>query len=158
MCHSIRTNHIHAMDDKEIKFVAQRYRSGKFSVDKGWARLNVGRESVWRRLRIAAAVASVVILSATAAVIYHHHGLNTAKSAPEKIEQTVSADVVKVIDFENTRLPVVIAEIKEVYGVEVINVPDNAEDYSLSLHYEGNAADLVAAINEILDTQMAVRK
>lgn len=146
------------MDDKEIKFVVKRYESGKFSVNKGWSRLNIVHASIWRRMRIAAAVVSVVILSATAAVIYRHYTLNTDTSAPEKIEQTVTADVVKVIDFENTQLPVVISKIKEVYGVDVINVPDNAEDYYLSLHYEGNVSDLVTAINEILDTKMTVKQ
>ena len=67
-------------------------------------------------------------------------------------------EVVKVIDFENTALPVVISKIKEVYGVEVINVPENAETYYLSLHYEGNAVDLVLTINEILDTEMRVKE
>lgn len=146
------------MEDKEIQFVVKRYRNGKFSVVKGWERLNIRPASIWRRARIAAAVISVVILSATASVIYHHYNLHTEASAPETIERTVTADAVKVIDFENTPLPVVISKIKEVYGVEVINVPEDAADYRLSLHYEGNAADLVTAINEILGTQMAVKK
>lgn len=70
----------------------------------------------------------------------------------------VPESAVRAIDFENTPLPTVISEIREVYGVELTGIPDNAVDYRLSLHYEGSAEDLIATINEILDTKMAVKE
>lgn len=81
-----------------------------------------------------------------------------AQSTKENIEAISPIQAVKIIDFECSSLPDVISEIKEVYGVEVVNLPENAEEYHLSLHYEGNAADLVATINDILGTQMIVKE
>lgn len=146
---------------EEVTYIAKRYRKGKFSVDKGWKRLNIKPALKWSGLKIAAAVASVVVMSATAAVIYHQYKLNdtTDKTVNESVKPAAaSLEAVKVIDFENTPLPTVISKIKEVYGVEVVNVPDNAGEYNLSLHYEGNAVDLVATINDILETQMSVKE
>lgn len=146
--------------EEEVTYIAKRYRRGKFSADKGWKRLNIKPAFKWSGLKIAAAVASVVVLSATAAVIYHQYELKdtTDKTVNESVKPAASPEAVKVIDFENTPLPTVISKIKEVYGVEVINVPDNAGEYHLSLHYEGNAVDLVATINDILETQMSVKE
>lgn len=145
-------------DDKDISFIAQRYREGRFSVEKGLRRLNMARAYKLRRLGVAAAVTSVLVLSATAAMIWRHYSSVSVTEDP-KIETVISqTEVVKVIDFENASLPAVIKEIKEVYGVEVVNLPENAWDYRLSLHYEGNAVDLVNAINEILETQMRVKE
>ncbi|PWB06006.1 hypothetical protein C5O24_10620, partial [Paramuribaculum intestinale] len=92
--------------------------------------------------------------------IYHQYELkDTAdKIVNESVRPAASLETVKIIDFENTPLPTVISKIKEVYGVEVINVPENAGEYRLSLHYEGNAVDLVATINDILETQMSVKE
>lgn len=145
---------------EEISYIAKRYRRGRFSVDKAWQRLNIKPASKWTRFRVAAAIASVVVLSATAAVLYHRYELNThtETALPEETEQATTLKAVKVIDFENTPLPTVISKIKEVYGVEVSNIPDNAEEYHLSLHYEGNAVDLISNINEILETQMTVKE
>lgn len=138
------------MEEKDIKFIARHYRKGRFSVEKGWRQLNIRPVSIWRRIRVAAAVAAVIVLSATAAVIYNHYTPQTEQSAP--------VEIVRVIDFENTPLPTVIAEIREVYGVEIDNIPENAAEYNLSLRYEGNAVDLVATINDILETQMTVKQ
>lgn len=145
---------------EEITYIAKRYRRDRFSVDKAWRRLNIKSTSIWPRLRITAAITSIVVLTATAAVLYHQYELKTdiKASLPEKTGQVAKLKVVKVIDFENTPLPTVILKINEVYGVEVVNIPDNAVEYHLSLHYEGNAVDLIATINDILETQMTVEE
>lgn len=147
--------------NEDIEYIAKRYKKGKFSVEEGWKRLNITPAFNWRTKIIAASVASVVVLTAAAAVIVYQHSINnqtTTNSTTEKTIEIAPEQVVKVIDFENTPLPVVIAKIKDVYGVEIVNIPENAEDYNLSLHYEGNAIDLIATINEIFDTQMEVKK
>lgn len=147
-------------EEEEINYIAKHYRKGKFSVDKAWKRLNVKPAFRWSGFKIAAAAASVVVLSAAAAIIYHHqqeHPTSTDYIVPEVVKPEEPLKAVKVIDFENTPLPTVISKIREVYGVEVENIPDNASEYNLSLHYEGNAIDLVATINEILETQMTVK-
>lgn len=143
---------------EEISYIAKRYRKGKFSADRGWKRLGIAPSFRVRRMRIAAAIASFVVLTATAAVIYRHA---TVPETNVEIPQTIPTDpkeIVKVIDFENTPLPVVVDKIKEVYGVEVTGLPENADEYRLSLHYEGNPVELVATINYILDTKMAIKK
>lgn len=57
-----------------------------------------------------------------------------------------------------TPLPTVISRIKDIYDVDVVNVSENAGDYRISPHYEGNAVDLGSTINEILETQMSVKE
>lgn len=147
-------------NNKEIEFIAKRYRRGSFNSRKAWKRLGIAHFSWWSRYGIAAAISGAVFLSATAALVYKHYKSDVvAEPAVITANKPVApTEVVKVIDFENTALPVVISKIKEVYGVEVINVPENAETYYLSLHYEGNAIDLVLTINEILDTEMRVKE
>ena len=148
--------------DKQIKYIAKHYRRGLFSVNAGWKHLGIATSLRIRRLRAVAAAAGVVILTATAAVIYSHVSLKPeveevrprpVNAPPAKAPE----NEVKIIDFDNTPLPVVTRRIQEVYGVEVINLPENADDYVISLHYEGNAVDLVQTINEILDTRMSVK-
>lgn len=147
--------------EKEIRFVAERYRRGRFNTDKAWGRLGIATSFKWKRFRIAVAVAGMVFLSATAAIVYrqyslsHHDEMEINGQFPS-VESP--AYIVKVIDFEDTPLPLVIDKIREVYGVEVSNVPYDATKYHLSLHYEGNAMDLVETINDILDIQMAVEE
>lgn len=110
-------------------------------------------------MRIAAAVASVIVLSATAAMVWHNHNLTSEPQTKENVQPIQNPKtIVRVIDFEDTSLPTVISKIKEIYDVDVANVPENAGAYRLSLHYEGNAVDLVSTINEILETQMSVKE
>lgn len=147
------------MEEKQIEFVAKHYRHGKFDAGKGWKRLGIAPSGWLRRIRVAAAVAGVVALTAVAAVIYNHYSIPQSPEQPQPVQVAVpTLEAVKVIDFDNAPLPTVIAEIREVYGVEIANVPANAEAYRLSLHYEGNVADLVDAINDILGTEMEVKQ
>lgn len=144
---------------KEIAYIAKRYRNGKFSTDKAWKRLQIAPSYRWKRMRIAAALASVIVLSATAAMVWRNHNLSLDPQTKETVQPIQNPKtIVRVIDFEDTPLPTVISKIKEMYGVEVVNVPENAGDYRISLRYEGNAVDLVSTINEILETQMSVKE
>ena len=146
-------------DEKEISFVAKHYRKGSFSVDKAWASLAIVSPSKWRRLRVAAAIVVVVVLSATAAIIYNHYEPSAARTETENTVETPSSrEVVRVIDFEEATLPVVVAKIKEVYGVEIVNLPEKADDYRLSLRYEGTAEDLLTTINDLLGTELKIEE
>lgn len=143
-------------DEKSIMFVARHYVKGHFSPHEAWKRLGIRAQSWWTFGRVAAALAGVVVMSATATLIIHN--VNAPDKLPEsKTEQRLSpAMTPRVIDFDNAPLPAVVKEINEVYDVRVTGVPDNAENLRLSIHFEGNAADLIEAINEILDTQMKI--
>ena len=145
------------MDNKDIDFVARHYSKGRFSAAAGWRRLGIARESVWRRFRIAAAIAGIIVVSATAAVVYRQYHV-----AADNLPQTVTPaavsplEEVRVIDFDNASLEEVVAKIETVYDVEVSNLPADEERYELSLHYQGTPADLIEVINEILGTEMTV--
>lgn len=146
-------------DEKEIEFVAKHYRKGSFSVEKAWTSLGIVTTTKWRRFRAAAAVAAIVVISATAAVFYNQYSQASGQAEVINEELTPAPDkVVRVIDFEEASLPTVVDKIKDVYGVTVTNLPENAENYKLSLRYEGTAEDLVSTINEILETKMAIEK
>lgn len=144
------------MKNKEVDFIARRYKKGRFSPDAGWQRLGIAPVSIWRKYRVAAAVAATVILSATATILYREYRMDDVPKQAAPVVTVNPLAVVKVIDFEETPLPEVIKKIESVYNVKIDNIPDNPEDYELSLHYEGTPADLISVINDILETQMTV--
>ena len=147
------------MEDKNVDFVAKHYRKGAFSAEKALHRMGFAVRNRWKPLRIAASVAAVVAVTAVASVIIHNE--YAAKEQPSDIvieRPAASGDVkiVRSIDFDDVPLPVVVEEIRKVYGVEVTGLPEEAGSYRLTLHYEGNVKDLIATINEILDTKLSV--
>lgn len=144
------------MKSKEIDYIARRYRKGYFSPDSGWRRLRIAPVPHWKRYRVAAAVAATIVLSATAALIYQEY--KTVNVPQQTVETTVASSLaeVRVIDFENASLIDVVRKIEEVYGVKVENLPEQGDEYELSLHYEGTPTDLISVINDILGTQMTV--
>lgn len=146
------------MKNKEVDFIARRYKKGKFSPDAGWRRLGIAPISAWRRYRVAAAVAAAVIVSATAAILYREYRMEDIpqQAMPVKTLTTSTLADVKAIDFENAPLPDVIEKIETVYNVKVNDVPASPEEYELSLHYEGTPTDLISVINDILGTEMTV--
>lgn len=145
-------------EDSNIEFVAKHYRTGKFNADRGWKRLGIARRFWnWKRTSAAAAV-GVVVVSAAAFAVYENYFAETTSQQQEIIDAATSAYPVKAIDFENAPLPRVIESIENTFGVRISNIPDDAEDYNLSLHYEGNAFELVETINEILDIKLMVEE
>ena len=129
-----------------------------FKVEPALRRIKGTKAVWWTRARIAAACTIAAILTATAAVLVHNGYFSVSNQAIQDTEQTSvqATHVVRVIDFEEAPLTDVVAKIREIYGVEVIGLPDDPDQYILSLHYEGSALDLVEAINDILDTDMTV--
>ena len=146
------------MKNKEVDFIARRYKKGRFSPDAGWNRLGIAPVSKWRRYRVAAAVAATVILSATATILYREYHMEDVpqQTMPVKTQTISPLAEVKVIDFENAPLPEVVKKIESVYDVKVDGVPASPEGYVLSLHYEGTPTDLISVINDILGTEMTV--
>lgn len=148
------------MEKDNLKFIARHYKPGMFSASKGWRRLGIAAASPWRRVRTAAAVAAAICLTASAAYLYHdwRSSQRPATETSATADNTPPTLVVRAIDFENAPLPKVVERIREVYGVEVTGLPENPEEYVLSLHYEGNVNTLLESINEILDTKLKVKK
>ncbi len=149
------------MKEDNVDFIARHYEEGRFSEKEGWKRLGI--VSPIRRIfvRVAASVAGVAVLSATAAIVWRNYAAEAPQSETvpaDTVQQTVVAPEcqVRVIDFENAPLPEVVEKISEVYGVSISEVPADARDYHLSLHYEGNARDLVETINELLAIELKI--
>lgn len=149
------------METKDVDYIATHYREGRFDTKEGWNRLGIAPVSLWKRYRAAAAISAAVVISATAAVIYHEYGTNDKPqqaievSAPETPVNNPLAEI-KVIDFEDASLNYVVKKIETVYNVKVENLPVHADEYQLSLHYEGTPTDLIDVINDLLGTQMTV--
>lgn len=150
------------MTDENIKFVAKRYKRRRFNLKDGWKRLGITPAFDWRSYKAAAVVGGIAFLSAAAAIIYNQYVLpetSAIESSPSGKETPIDAEkTVNVIDFESTPLPTVVERINEVYGVEIVSLPENAEELTLSMHYEGNAADLIEIINNILCTNMRIKE
>ena len=144
--------------DNKVKFIARHYRKGMFKVEPALRRIKGTKAVWWTRARIAAACTIAAILTATAAVFVHNGYFSSNNQTIHDMEQpdVTAAQIIRVIDFEEAPLTDVVAKIREVYGVEVTGLPDNPDQYTLSLHYEGSALDLVETINDILDTDMTV--
>ncbi len=142
--------------DSSLRFVTRYYRHGFLSAREGWRELGIP-VSIWRPWRIAAAVSAVVVLSASAA-LYLHYGVPAGEPSVETVapQGATMADEVKRLDFTDAPLTQVVAEIERVYGVKVTGLPD--ETFTLTLSYEGSAADIVETINALLGTHLAIEK
>lgn len=149
------------MDDKNIDYIARHYQKDLFSSEKALKKLGIRNSSNWRRYGIAASVTAIILLTATATIFYKHKGKDIEPQEPQQIAVTNTISPltqVKTIDFDNAPLTIVIERIEEVYGVRVVNTPEQSLEYTLSLHFEGNPTDLIDAINEILGTHMRVEQ
>ena len=144
--------------EKNLRFIARHYRKGMFAVEPALRRIKGSKVIWWTRGRIAAACAVATIFTATAALFVYHNNFAEPETYVPATEQpaTPPAEIIRVIDFEAAPLTEVVAKIREVYGVEVTGLPADPDQYTLSLHYEGSALDLVEIINDILDTDMKV--
>lgn len=146
----------------EISFIARFYRPGAFNTLTAWRSMKTVVSFSHRRWSIVAAVTLLVAFSAAAAVLIHRYVADTTVQAPASVPAMPDNAPGKVdgleknIDFDNAPLPAVVERIKEVYGVEVAGLPTDAQSYRLTLHYEGNAFELVETINELLDTNLAI--
>ncbi|MDE6395891.1 MAG: DUF4974 domain-containing protein [Muribaculaceae bacterium] len=144
-----------------IDFVSRHYRRNAFDVAEGWKRLGIKRFR-WSAFKVAASVGALIAVSATAAILFKEFRQpeTTTPEKPETVPTETASPLmaVKAIDFDNTPLPEVLRKIEATYSVRVVNLPDDAESIRLSLHYTGNAVDLVETINELLETELTVEQ
>lgn len=148
------------MKDDNIDFVTRHYREGAFESSSAWRRMGFGF-AFGRVLKVAAASAGLVALTASAILLWRNDFSFDSSRQNEPVEQhqvVEPALAVKVIDFDNAPLPAVVRQIREVYGVEVSGLPEDADRYRLTLHFEGNAADLVESINELLHLELTLEQ
>ena len=146
------------MDDKDIDFIARYYSDDAFSTDSGWRKIKSALGLRRRRYGIAAAVAAVIAVSSTAAIIgYEHSRMESSSVESVSVDSGVpTVEEAKVISFDNTRLSEAVKIIEAEYSVKIGNIPANADDYSLTLRYDGTPSELIEAINEILGLQLTI--
>ena len=146
---------------KSLDFVLQHYRTDAFRKDEVFLRAGMLSRRR-RRLGIAAAAAGVLVASAA---IYTYvsapgatPGASTTVEAPAPAPAVPdTAREVRRIEFTDAPLARVVEEIEDVYGVKVEGL-DPGDDNRLTLSYEGTAADLLATINDLLGTNLSVKK
>lgn len=144
---------------KDIDFIARHYRKGLFAIEPALYRIKGVRKKIFTLPKIVAISSFIIAIGATAAILirnsYNHKERET--EAPV-IEKKSPMSVSHVLDFNDVPLTTVVQHIKLIYGVEVDNLPKNADELFVTLHYEGMALDLVETLNEILETNMKIRE
>lgn len=139
--------------EESLAFVVRFYRRDAFRPNMLFVAPNR-----WRRLAVAASAAlGIVVASACVYLLTTHSPVSetveetTATTAATYVEATNT--VSRRIKFDDAPLTLVVDEIETVYGVKVSHVADS-DTTRLTLSYEGNAADLLNTINELLGTDL----
>lgn len=144
---------------KDIDFIARHYRKGLFAIEPALYRIKGVRKKILTLPKIVAISSFIIAIGATAAILirnsYNHKERETEVPV---IEKKSPMSVSHVLDFNDVPLTTVVQHINLIYGVEVDNLPKNADELYVTLHYEGTALDLVETLNEILETNMKIRE
>ncbi len=147
---------------KSLRFVTRFYSPGAFKPDTSFIEEGF---SFWKRHAVAASVIGTTLLAAAAITTYlalNNINNQTNTSSPKiettvpQIEQPSAEEKVKKMKFEDTSLPDVVKAIEEAYGVKISGETEGQP--SLTLSYRGTAEDLVAAINDLLGTNLSIEK
>lgn len=143
-----------------LRFVTRFYSPGALRPDESFITEGL---PFWKRHAVAASIIGVALLAAAAASTYLV--LNHTQPQPDiqktettisPIEDTPKQDTVKEMKFEDTPLPEVVKAIEKAYGVKVAGMTEGQPNLTLS--YKGTAEDLVAAINDLLGTNLTVEQ
>lgn len=144
---------------KDIEFIAKHYKKGLFSIEPALYRIKGFKKKIWTFPKVAAISSVVIAIGATAAILitnsYNQKGIGTEIPVIEKSSQEL---VSHIIDFDDVPLTTVVEQINIIYKVEVDNMPVNAEEIYVSIHYEGTAIDLIETLNEILGTNLKIKE
>ncbi|MDE6547715.1 MAG: DUF4974 domain-containing protein [Muribaculaceae bacterium] len=150
------------MKDKNIDFVLRHFRFDAFNPEENWRNFIALAGLRRRRVGVAAVVASIIVLSTSAAIFtYTYRSTPSAGSESAKevtVNEICSVSEPELMIFESTRLSEVVETVEIKYGVRINNVPSNANEYVLTLRFEGTPEELIDAINEILGTRLTVEK
>lgn len=139
---------------KSLSFVVSHYRQGAFVP----RRVFVTPRPWWRRTAVAASVAVGVLVAS--ALVYTY--VNTGSPAPAAVEvnstvpEPATAESVIRLDFADMPLYEVVDNIERAYNVKIAGLSEADAQRRLTLSYEGDAAELVGVINELLGTNLTV--
>lgn len=146
--------------ENSMRFVTANYRRGAFDVRRDWNDLGLSHRSWLRRHAVAVALWGGVLVAVAALSTW----MLLPSSAPTYPEEPASADSVSIpvahenvnrrIEFSDVSLEEVAAAVRNVYGVELENIPTDGS--RLTLSYEGPASGLVEAINSVLGCSITI--
>ena len=147
---------------KSLRFVTRFYSPGALRPDESFITESL---PFWKRHAVAVSIIGVTLLAAAGVSTYI--ALNTSQPQTETIalttrtptiptEGTPKTDTVKEMKFDDAPLPEVVKAIEEAFGVKVTGTTEGQPN--LTLGYKGTAEDLVAAINDLLGTNLSVEK
>lgn len=143
--------------NKDIDFVAKHYKKGLFNIETALYKIKGLRKNNRTLPKVAAISSIVVAIGATAAIlITNSYNSKEIESNVPVIEKESPMLVSHVIDFDDAPLSVVVEQINLIYGVNIENIPKDADELYVSIHYEGTALDLVETLNEILGTNLKI--
>lgn len=145
---------------KSLRFVTKFYSPGALRPDDSFITEGL---SFWKRHAVAASIIGVTLLAVAA--VSTHLVLNHTQPQPKiqktettvsPVEETPKIETVKEMRFEEASLPEVVKAIEDAYGVKVAGKTEGQP--SLTLSYKGTAEELVAAINDLLGTNLRIEK
>lgn len=143
-----------------LRFVTRFYSPGALRPDESFITEGL---TFWKRHATAASIIGVTLLAAAAASTYL--ALNHTQPQPDiqktettvsPVEETLKTETVKEMKFEGAPLTEVVKAIEEAYGVKVAGKTEGQP--ALTLSYKGTAEELVAAINDLLGTNLTVEQ
>ncbi len=144
---------------ESIKFVSDHFKMGSLLPQKGWKRFRLAHHISFSRRNVAAAGIVAVVLAASASIYYftapsgHSPSEETFEHVSMMNELPGEAKTAK-IEFKNTPLKDVVAEIERVYEVKIANVP--RENIMVTISYEGTAADVIETLNELFNINLII--
>ncbi len=141
-----------------VSFVARHWRRGAFPQREVLADIT-GRRFLFMSRRVAAAVIAVAAAGcAVAAFLWYSHASRPPEHAPVVPREHVAAPpprhAVRRIELLDASMRQIAGEVREVYGVELVNLP--SDDARLTLSYEGTADDFVATVNDLLGSDIRI--
>ena len=144
---------------KEVEFIAGHYKEGLFAAEPALYRIKGFKKRFLTVPKIAAISSFVIAIGAMAAILitkpYDHKETGTGIPAIEKVSPV---SVSRVIDFDDVPLTAVVEQIRLIYNVDVTDMPQDADELYVTIHYEGTVSDLIETLNEILGTNMRIKE
>lgn len=143
---------------ESINFVSRHFKEGALLPQSGWKKFRMTHQISYKR-NIAAACVAAAVLAASASIFYfstttgHSDSKETVAQVNIQEEKSIEVKTAK-IEFKNTPLKEVVAEIERVYQVRIENVPQ--EEILITISYEGTASDVVETINELFNTKLNI--
>lgn len=142
--------------EENIQFVTRYYLDDTLLPGRGWRLFRASHGISAFRRNVAAAAVGLIVLTASAAVYFMRQdatpGGEQAVSAPSTT--VVLAEKTQKIEFRDASLKNVVAEIERIYDVRITGVPE--QDIKVTISYEGTAADVVGALNDLFDLNLTV--